>query len=54
MPTRARLAMRAALLAWLAVLVVLLQGCGGGDADEDDAQQRIPQAHCAADPTRCL
>lgn len=55
MPSPLRLAFRAALLAWLAVLLVFLGGCGGGDADEDDTRQQIPiPPACAASATRCL
>lgn len=51
---RLRIALRAALLAWLGFLLLVLAGCGGGDADEDDPPARINPPACADNPTRCL
>lgn len=56
LPAHARIALRTGLLAWLAFLLIVLSGCGGGEADEDDdTRQQIPTPPaCAASATRCL
>lgn len=53
--SRARLALRAAILAWLGFLLLLLQACGGSTSDdEEDARQHIPTPpQCGASSPRC-
>lgn len=53
MPSRARLAMRAALLAWLAFLAVLLQACGGGNADDDEPLRTTAPSQGQITPKVC-
>jgi len=46
----ARVVLYAAALAWLALAVLLVAGCGGGDPDEDVP---APGLNCAARPEVC-
>lgn len=51
---RLRMALRAALLAWLGFLLLVLAGCGGSTSDDDEDTQRIPtNPLCQQRPEAC-
>jgi hypothetical protein len=50
MKRAARLFLYATALAWLALAVMLIAGCGGGDPEPDTPP---PGVDCVAQPERC-